>query len=244
MLHLVEKRFLWYSVLTILERNDDVKYLHRQNAKDTAFGLFALQTLLVAFSVLLGGAGSILNFLVVLPISFAFILFLSFAEGSEMLLYKGVSLRFLWFLSLAIADFMMVYVSLYKLAGQPLWFFLSKLLFYFLYFLIQILNTKAFRKLIPVKIHYWLLFILSVLQITGIFLSTLYWMNFLPWLQIWMNGIKLICFLSVSGFALWTTFNRRTFDYHYRFMRANDFVLQFTLFLIPIWSIFALFVFS
>lgn len=225
-----------------------MKYLDRQNSKDTAFGLFAIQALLMAFSILLGGESSILNFLLILPLSIGFVVYLSIAEGSEILFYKGVPLRIYWFLSLALADLSMVLVSLLKLWHQPLWFFISKLVVYVLYFVIQIIKTKTLVHRLGQRSVYWIVYALSNLLSGIILLSTIGWFStfalqygFDPiYLNImtWGFGLVQLCML------LFGVLNRSYFDMDYRFHRVFDIYSQFLLLFIPVWSLVALFFLS
>ena len=225
-----------------------MKYLDRQNSKDSAFGLFAIQALLMAFSLLLGGESSILNFLLILPLSIGFVIYLSIAEGSEILYYKGVPLRIYWFLSLALADISMVLVSILKLWDQPLWFFLSKGVVYFLYFIIQVIKTKVLVHHIGNRRVYWIVYILTNVLSFVILGSTLWWFSgFAVIYEFSSQSIMMLLFsfgILQVFLLLFGIINRSYFDFDYRFHRVYDILSQFILLLIPLWSLIALFFLS
>ncbi|MDP2425922.1 MAG: hypothetical protein U1C51_05440 [Candidatus Izemoplasmatales bacterium] len=225
-----------------------MNYLDRQPAKDAAFGLLSIQTLLLVFSLLLGGASSILNFMIIVPISLFFAIYLSVAEGSEILYYKKVPIRILWIITLALADMTMVLISIYKLYDQPLWFFYSKFVFYGLLLLIQIVKLPTFSKLLGKPKVMWITYVLSNLMSGGIFyfayLGTIILSGYMEvsnelLYSVW--GILLIVQMVKVGFPL---INMRLFDASYRFHRVYDIFDSFIILILSIWSLLALFLFS
>ena len=225
-----------------------MNYLDRQPAKDGAFGLLSIQTLLLVFSILLGGASSILNFMIIVPISLFFAIYLSVAEGSELLYYKKFPIRILWIITLALADMTMVLISIYKLIDQPMWFFYSKFVFYGLLLLIQVVKLPTFSTPLGKSKVMWITYVLSNLMSGGIFyfayLGTIVLSDYMEvpnelTYSVW--GILLIIQLVKLGFPM---INSRLFDTSYRFHRVYDIFDSFIILILSIWSLLALFLFS